>query len=164
MLPVLEEQGLVLLYLKVILEHNVGGRLLLADVGVHGAVVVAGVLGAVDAAVLRLQFFEVRFDFLLSLQSLSFRVPFLLGERLPLLLFSFLFLLLLFLFRVRLLLLQLFLIDATSLHLLCLYLQLLRIDEGSEGLRVLIRLQHVQLVDSQIMQLRLSLVQIFFFL
>jgi len=53
-IPMLGQHGLILLNIKVILDHQsiLQGRLIPYKVRIHGAVVVARVLGAVEATVL----------------------------------------------------------------------------------------------------------------
>lgn len=126
MVSVFNEQLLVLLNFIVVLEHN---GVLALDIGIHGRVVVAGVLRAIQASVLLSELLELLLNFLLPLQRFSLCFFFLLNK--CLLLFEFLHLLLLLFLPLFLLLLLslLFHCCATALHLLCHQLKLLRVDE-----------------------------------
>lgn len=129
MVSVFNKQRLVLLNFKVVLEHD---RVLALDIGIHGRVIVAGVLRAIQATMLLSQLLKLLLNFFLPLQCLSLRFFLLLNKRL--LLFQFLHLLFLLLLSLFLLLFLslLFHCRATALHLLCHQLKLLRVDKRSK--------------------------------
>lgn len=119
--PMLNEEGLVLLDIKVVIQHHeVGrwGRNVPLDISIHGTNVVARILCPVYSSVLGLQFVERLFDFLLSLQCFLLCIFFLLYQCLFFLQFLFLELFQLFLFRFLFLFSLFFKVNTTALHLL----------------------------------------------